>query len=379
MADSSTFNKPPHTQQDYWVVNAFLLNAGLTSDSPDNGVHVLPERPSGYHHETRGPGIVIGNSACIAVMIIVTVTRLYLRWFSPRLNWGADDALMIPAVLMAIAYPALQISMVVYGGAGQHIYDITYHEYYIYHWLAAAAQIDFFVCVGLVKMSIAVFNMRLTGMATTRLWNIGNRPFFGIVLAYIIIAFFLNVFQCVPAITSFDYVAIGKSGVPPKCLGVQKMNTILRVINITMDYCLLTVPIIIVGSLQMSMKKKMRLAGIFAVGALACIGSVMTLVAKSKLKTDALCMYAQVSACEPSMLILPCRELYLAARLDARRACLRRHCRLSAHSSFLAPWRHALQRRLLCDCHQSSECHLQRSETEHIPGQIECFQAASGP
>ncbi|KAK5120367.1 hypothetical protein LTR85_006306 [Meristemomyces frigidus] len=198
---------------------------------------------------------------------------------------------MIPALVLAVAYPALQIAMVNYGGAGQHIYDITYHEYYVYHWIAAVAQIDFFVCAGLVKLSIAVFNMRLTGMATTRLWNIGNWTFFSIVLAYIIIAFSMNIFQCVPAITSFDYVAIGKSGRPPKCVGVEEMNTILRVINITMDYCLLMVPIIVVLRLQMSWKKKVRLAGLFAFGALACIGSVMTLVAKSALKSDALWNY----------------------------------------------------------------------------------------
>ena len=223
-------------------------------------------------------------------MLLVTGTRLYLRWFSPRLKWGVDDALMIPGLMMAVAYPAIQTAMVTYGGGGQRIYDVTYHEYYIFHWLAAVAQIEYFVCVGLIKMSIAVFNIRLIGMATTRIWKIGNWTFFAILLAYIIIAFFLNVFQCTPAITSFDYVAIGHRGVSPKCLGIAKMNTILRVINVTMDFCLLTVPIVIVLKLQMSWKKKLRIAGLFAFGALACIGSVMGLVSQYALKTDVLCM-----------------------------------------------------------------------------------------
>ena len=36
---------------------------------------------------------------------------------------------------MAVAYPAIQIAMVQYGGAGKHIYDITYEEYYHYKWV----------------------------------------------------------------------------------------------------------------------------------------------------------------------------------------------------------------------------------------------------
>ena len=31
-----------------------------------------------------------------------------------------------------MAYPALQIAMIQYGGAGKHFYDITYQEYFYY-------------------------------------------------------------------------------------------------------------------------------------------------------------------------------------------------------------------------------------------------------
>lgn len=296
MSETAKFNEPPSTQQDLWVVKGTLLSSGLTKTNASNGVHLSPMRPSIYHYETKGPGIITGCAVCIFVMLLVTLKRLHLRWSKPSLKFGTDDWLMIPALLMAVAYPACQIAMVLYGGAGQHIYDVTYHQYYMYHWIAAVAQIDFFVCVGLIKMSIAIFNMRLTGMASNRLWHYGNWTFFGLVLAYIIVAFFINILKCVPAITSFDLVAIGKSGVQPKCVGVSEMNTILRVINITLDYCLLTVPIIVVWSLQMSWTKKLRIAGLFAFGALACIGSVMTLVAKSHLKTDALWNYTDLLA-----------------------------------------------------------------------------------
>ena len=134
---------------------------GAGSDlNPANGVHMPPTRPSLYKFETRGPSIIAGNAICLFIITLATVTRLCLRRFHPRLKWSWDDVLMIPALFVTVVYPILQICMVVYGGGGKHMCDVTYHEYYIYHWLAAIAQIDFFVGVGLVKMSIAVFNMR---------------------------------------------------------------------------------------------------------------------------------------------------------------------------------------------------------------------------
>lgn len=38
--------------------------------------------------------------------------------------------------ITAVAYPALQIAMVKYGGAGKHIYDVSYKEYYRYKWVS---------------------------------------------------------------------------------------------------------------------------------------------------------------------------------------------------------------------------------------------------
>jgi len=167
-------------------------------------------------------------------------------------------------------------------------------------------------------------------------WKIGNWTFFAIVLAYIVVAFLINIFQCVPAIMSFDYIAIGRSGLPPNCVGVAEMNTILRVINITRDFCFLRVPIIVVWSLQMSLRKKLRIAGVFAFGALACVGSVLALIAKYHLKTDALCTFEARSACMYFMIDIR-RKLYLPPGLVARRARLWCHCRVPTYFGVFAP------------------------------------------
>lgn len=37
--------------------------------------------------------------------------------------------------LLAVAYPVLQIAIVKYGGGGKHMYDVTYHEFYMFNWV----------------------------------------------------------------------------------------------------------------------------------------------------------------------------------------------------------------------------------------------------
>jgi hypothetical protein len=128
MASSTGYiNTPPATDRDLEIAKGMLLFSGITSDvrDPSLGVLLSPLRPSNYVYETKGPGIIAGLSICAVIIALVTGLRLYLRLFTSKLKWGLDDSLMVPGMLMAIAYPAIQMTMVMYGGAGKHIFDGT--------------------------------------------------------------------------------------------------------------------------------------------------------------------------------------------------------------------------------------------------------------
>jgi hypothetical protein len=144
-------------------------------------------------------------------------------------------------------------------------------------------------------MSITAFNMRLSAVWSKR-WKYAHWVFFALLGAYTLIAFFLNVFTCRPAVASYDAIEAGKLTNGFKCMSVRQMGTILRAINITMDYMLLATPVIILWRVQMDWKRKIKLFIVFGVGALACIGSVMTLVAKDHLKSDTLFNYTTLLA-----------------------------------------------------------------------------------
>lgn len=146
---------------------------------------------------------------------------------------------------------------------------------------------------GVIKMSITAFNLRLTSMTSNR-WRICNWVFFGTCGAYTIIALFLNIFQCRPAGASFDLLLVADRGTPPSCEGVARMGTILRTINFLLDWCLVLIPVAVLARVQMSPGRKARLLAAMTVGSLACVASVLTLVAKERLKTDVLWNYTAI-------------------------------------------------------------------------------------
>lgn len=160
----------------------------------------------------------------------------------------------------------------------------------MFRWLSTVAQVVFFASIGIVKLSITAFNMRLTGL-TSRPWMYAHWTFFVLLICYTIVAFGLTVFPCTPIPANFNVVTAGKLLQLPQCMPVRRIGTILRAINITMDYCLLAVPIIVLWTVQMDFSRKLSLVALFSVGALACIGSVLTLVAKDRLKTDVPCAF----------------------------------------------------------------------------------------
>ncbi|KAK7187987.1 hypothetical protein DPSP01_003127 [Paraphaeosphaeria sporulosa] len=321
---SAFFNTPPANELDERIAAGLLLLIGLTPNikDPKHGVTIPPFRPTeNYHFETKGPAVIVALSVCMVILTLVTFLRLGIRIFVHGVRFGADDWLIIPAYLLSMAYPALQIAMVQYGGAGKHFYDITYQEYFHYKYLAPSAATVFYVYVGLVKMSIALFNIRLTTL-TTRLWRNVNWAFFVICTAYTLAALFLNVFKCNPQYASFNLLRIAESGKVPKCLSVNSMNSILR-LNLALDFTALAIPVIVLWKVQLTWKKKARIFGLLSIGLIACIASVMTLVSQYTLQKDPLWNYTTLlawimvelvvsltAACAPTLAYLLPRSMF---------------------------------------------------------------------
>ncbi|CZR61347.1 related to integral membrane protein PTH11 [Phialocephala subalpina] len=278
---SAHIGKPENTTDDYYIGKYLLMVFGKTTD-PALGAFLPPARPAQYVYETRGPRIIASMSVAIAVMVIVTSLRLGVRVFRRGLLAGRDDVFTIPSVLLAVAWPTLQICAVIYGGAGKHMYDITYEEYGHFKTFSNLSEPMFFLAVGFIKVSICLFNRRLTSL-TSRAWTLFSNIFLVLLFCYIMLSLFWTIFQCNPPYAGWDPIRIGKEGKVPKCIGDNMVGSTLSVIHVIMDFGLLSIPLIVLWQVRMGWGTRARLYFVFSIGAMSCVGSIMRQIEQKRL------------------------------------------------------------------------------------------------
>ncbi|KKY13323.1 putative integral membrane protein [Diplodia seriata] len=262
---SALIGSPPATENDFWIVKGMLRAVHLDGKlDAEKGYSLLPKRPDDYQYEEKRAAIIAGMSVCIFVMVSVTVARL---------------------AIMAIAYPAIQIAMVVHGGGGKHSWDVTYAEYNDFNWLGVVCKILFFTSVGIIKISITLFNRRLTSM-TSRIWRYFNDFFLFLLTAYTLLALFWTCFQCNPPAAMWDKVYSGKLATMPTCWSTKVISNVLSIMHVVMDFCLLTTPIIVLWKVKLPTGTKIRLYVVFSMGAVSAIGSVLRQLAQEKISLD---------------------------------------------------------------------------------------------
>ncbi|PVH78167.1 hypothetical protein DL98DRAFT_590692 [Cadophora sp. DSE1049] len=268
---SAHIGSPPNTTKDYYVAKYLLMAFGKTTD-PMLGAFVPPARPTeGYVFETRGPRILASMSIALAAMVIITGLRLGVRIFRRGLMVGMDDFFIIPGVLLAICWPTLQMCAVIYGGAGKHMYDVTYEEYAYFKRFSNLSKPIFFIAVGMIKVSICFFNRRLTSL-TSKAWLMFNNIFLFLLVTYILLSLFWTIFQCNPPWAGWDPIRIAKESRQFKCTSDNIVGSTLSVIHVIMDFALLSVPLIV----------------LWKYWGMSCIGSVMRQIEQKKLSSDVL-------------------------------------------------------------------------------------------
>lgn len=99
--------------------------------------------------------------------------------------------------------------------------------------------------------------------------------FLFLLVCYIIITLFLEMFKCHPPASQYSLIRIGQVENSVKCLHFTIIGISLSAVHVTFDFALLSVPLIILYKIKMDLGKKIRLAILFSVGSVSCIASVM--------------------------------------------------------------------------------------------------------
>ena len=99
MTGSAFVGHPPSNQDDYWIIKGFLRLTGLPDKMihPDKGLPI--HKPPHASDNERGTGLLVAMCVAMALIIIITGTRLSLRYFRSDLKWGLDDWMLIPALV----------------------------------------------------------------------------------------------------------------------------------------------------------------------------------------------------------------------------------------------------------------------------------------
>jgi len=131
------------------------------------------------------------------------------------------------------------------------------------------------MAVGMIKLSIIFFNRRLTGLTSYR-WMIVHYVFLALTISFMIVALFAELFQCTGLVNlKFSLLEKGRHATTIKCLDGNKIGYALAIVHSFLDFCLLSIPLIVLFQMKLTLSIKLRLGFLFSVGLLSCIGSVM--------------------------------------------------------------------------------------------------------
>lgn len=172
------------------------------------------------------------------------------------------------------------------------MYDVTYEEYGRFKTFANIAKLIFFLAVGFIKVSICLFNRRLTSLIS-RDWSIFNNIFLSLVFVFIMLSLFWNIFQCDPPYAGWDAIRTAKRGKSFHCTSDTIVGSSLSVIHVVMDFGLLSVPLIVLWKVRMGWFTRLRLYLVFSIGTMSVVGSILRQIEQERLSsTDILCKSA---------------------------------------------------------------------------------------
>ncbi|KAL9039081.1 MAG: hypothetical protein Q9214_005022 [Letrouitia sp. 1 TL-2023] len=110
MTGSALVGQPPATEEDFFIIRG-ALRVAHQPDSDDvvkKGISSV-KVPPGAAHDSRQGTIIAQMAVTIALISLITITRLLLRAFKRELKWGLDDWAIILGLTGVVAWLTLTI------------------------------------------------------------------------------------------------------------------------------------------------------------------------------------------------------------------------------------------------------------------------------
>lgn len=209
-----------------------------------------------------GSQVKILNITLFSVTAVVALIRLlYQAAFSGNeASW--DDYTIIVALLTGIPSVILVDIRLIPNGLGRDIWTVPFDSITEFRRAAYILPILYFLQVGLVKISIIFFLLRIFPRPTTRKLLWGTLIFTGLWTVAFIIG---GVLQCQPP--SFYWMSWDMKN-QTRCLNFSALNWANSILSIILDAWMLAIPLYEVLHLQLSWRRKLSVSLMFFVGTL---------------------------------------------------------------------------------------------------------------
>ncbi|KAI5252052.1 hypothetical protein E4T42_03755 [Aureobasidium subglaciale] len=226
-----------------------------------------PGEVSHIHHAVgRTHIITTADIICMVIVIVVVAMRMYTRIYLVKSFWW-DDWCTLFALALWIGETGL-FQMACSWGAGKHIYDLAVSDLYpnlLRGWVVCAVMYS--ITMLFSKLSILLLYRRLFPISNfaKRWWAV-----VAFTVAYSLGGVFASLFQCRPMESAWSLTTS-----PDYCISTEKFYTANAALNVVSDIMILILPIPIVWGLNTDVRKKVILTGLFSMGSISCLVSIL--------------------------------------------------------------------------------------------------------
>ncbi|KAH6894369.1 hypothetical protein B0T10DRAFT_603872 [Thelonectria olida] len=232
-----------------------------------NGTTVVLPPPDGYvvdfdHPQRTGVLQAYYAAGFLTVFsLLCFAQRMYVKLFLVG-GLGIDDV----SWLTALVTIGLCLHMFGAGAGGVHGWEISVEKFNMYLLDVYLAAFIYVVCGSLAKIALLIFYLRLSPQKWFKMATLATIV---LVAGYSIGLFFPLVFACRPITMNWDITVKGE------CLNQPSLYIATAVANIVSDIILFALPIRMVINLQIPQRQKIGLLGIFCVGSMTVVTSIV--------------------------------------------------------------------------------------------------------
>ncbi|KAI4721908.1 hypothetical protein E4T48_01880 [Aureobasidium sp. EXF-10727] len=226
-----------------------------------------PGQVSHIHNPTsRAYMVTTCDIICLVIVCTVVAMRMFTRIRLVKSLWW-DDWCTCFALACWIGETGL-FQLATAWGAGVHVYDLTVAD--LYPWLLrgwVVAAVMYSVTMFFSKLSILLLYRRLFPITNFAMswWFVT-----GFTIAYSVGGVAASLFQCRPMASAWTLTIH-----PDYCINTEKFYTANAALNVASDIMILLLPVPIVWGLNTDLRKKIILTGLFSMGSISCLVSIL--------------------------------------------------------------------------------------------------------